>query len=567
MTVTAAEPQATATPSRRRGVTPLTPMRQAAAKSMTKLADGMKDSHPDLSVHQHVRDAARMLRAGQEEAAQRHLRAAMFALTPQSLMRNGIHTDDPHVAARDAMHRVHRHLLLVKDIADVAAKNRAAINRDSYGDLESSPSLPSSPVHADPNAGYGPGALAQKPTARQPGGDRALNAPARTNSGGADPAAADPQGPQPKGSKQFATWDEAGHAVGRAIELGSEAWDWDDLGAVIVELSARTAQLEVTPAPYGKPAGPGLYDIKGNKHSDYFEQIVKALREKRGMSKGRASAIAYGALRKWARGGGKVHPEVRAAATGALAEEKAKGAAAKAAHGHAVTWDDLGGVVELAVSVPVAGWDGAAAAVELATTTWGSVAVELAKVIDLFNPAGNPNQPRNAAGKFTQGQQSAPAKGKGGQPQKGRQPPPKGAKAAHAKHVAHVQHLARQAQQKANLLKQARQDRVKAAGIMKQITNLQKIIAAAQAGTGKTVSSSSNVTKATTGSTTAASPSTKAAAASTASTASGTASTASSTASATAKATAASKQLGPLQQQYKTLMASAAKAQAQAAKL
>ena len=66
-----------------------------------------------------------------------------------------------HISARQAVHGVHRHLLLVKDIQDVAAKNQAAIRRDSYGDYESGPSLP----HADPNAGYGPGALAQKPTA------------------------------------------------------------------------------------------------------------------------------------------------------------------------------------------------------------------------------------------------------------------------------------------------------------------------------------------------------------------------------------------------------------------
>ena len=156
-------PPATAAPSppRRRGFTPLTPMRQQAAKCMRKLAQQVQEAHPDLAVHQHVRDAARMLESGNEEAAQRHLRAAMFSLTPQSLHRQGVHDDVGHIAARHAVHGVHRHLLLVKDIADVGEKNRAAIRRDSYGDLESAPSLPSSPVHADPNAGYGPGALAR----------------------------------------------------------------------------------------------------------------------------------------------------------------------------------------------------------------------------------------------------------------------------------------------------------------------------------------------------------------------------------------------------------------------
>lgn len=204
---------------RRRGVTPLTPMRVQVAKSMSRLAGHLQDSNPDLPAHQHLRDAARTLRSGNEEAAQRHLRAAIFSLTPQSLMRNGQHTDDLHIAARSAMHDVHRHLLLVKDITDVAAKNQRMLARDSYGDLESAPTLPQSPERDGPDAGYGPGALAQKPTARQPGGDRALNAPDRTNSGGSDPNVADPVGPQPKGSKQF-------------------GYGWGDLASVI-ELVGR----------------------------------------------------------------------------------------------------------------------------------------------------------------------------------------------------------------------------------------------------------------------------------------------------------------------------------------
>jgi hypothetical protein len=205
-------------PSRRGKITPLTPMRVQAAKSMSRLADHVQQDHPDLLVHQHLRDAARTLRQGNEEASQRHLRAALFSLTPQSLMRNGKHTDDDHMAARAAMHDTHRHLLLVKDISDVAAKNQASLRRDSYDD-DSGP-MPQPPAH-DPNAGYGPGALAQKPTARQPGGDRALNAPDRSSSGGSDPAVADPVGAQPRGSRQFArSWDE----LGAVIDLASRPW-------------------------------------------------------------------------------------------------------------------------------------------------------------------------------------------------------------------------------------------------------------------------------------------------------------------------------------------------------
>ncbi|HEY2090033.1 MAG TPA: hypothetical protein VGH54_28930, partial [Mycobacterium sp.] len=232
MTVTAPEISPPPAPSRRRQV-PLTPMRTQAAKSMSRLADSMQKSHPDLTVHQHVRDAARMLRAGQEEAAQRHLRAAAFSLTPQSLMRHGLHTDDAHIAARESLHGVHRHLLLVKDIADVAEKNQQQIRRDSYGD-DATSNPPPRP--ADPNAGYGPGALAQKPTARQPGGDKALNAPARTNSGGSDPGAADPDGPQPKGSKQFArTWDDLATVINLVGPHGySHGWVREGAGSGIV---------------------------------------------------------------------------------------------------------------------------------------------------------------------------------------------------------------------------------------------------------------------------------------------------------------------------------------------
>lgn len=319
MTVTAEVPAA----PRRRQV-PLAPMRREAARSMRALAVQVQATHPGMPVHGHLRDAARTLEAGNEAGAERHLRAAMFTMTPQSLQRNGIHDDDSHIAGRQALHGVHRHLLLVRDIADAAAANQAAITRDSYGDDSSSP-----PSRHDPNAGYGPGANAQKPTARQPPGDQALNAPARGNSGGSDPAVAGPDSPPPRGSRQFAR-------------------SWDELTAVI-DLSARTPMLEATPAPRGRPGGPGLYRLRGNKHSDYLEQVTRALIEERGMPPGKAYAIAWGALRRWSSGRGHVHQEVRSAASGGLAGEAQASAKARAAHGHAVTWDDLGAVIDLAL--------------------------------------------------------------------------------------------------------------------------------------------------------------------------------------------------------------------------
>jgi hypothetical protein len=108
-------------------------------------------------------------------------------------------------------------------------------------------------------------------------------------------------------------------------------WQGWSLSVPAIDLSAQTAALEVTPAPYGKPDGPGLYRVKGLSHSDYYDHIVQAMIRK-GKTKAEASAMAWGILRRWARGGGNVHPEVQAAAAAALAQEAAKAAAA---HAHA----------------------------------------------------------------------------------------------------------------------------------------------------------------------------------------------------------------------------------------
>jgi hypothetical protein len=116
--------------------------------------------------------------------------------------------------------------------------------------------------------------------------------------------------------------------------------------AAVLDLSAETGRLAVTPAPYGKPGGPGLYGVHGLKHSDYLEQIVKALMRK-GMDKGKATAIARGSIRKWM--AKSKHPEVRAAAGLAEAEELK---AQARAHAHAATWDDLASVLDLAAAPP-----------------------------------------------------------------------------------------------------------------------------------------------------------------------------------------------------------------------
>jgi hypothetical protein len=290
----------------------VTPVRKATSKSLLRLADEMARAHPGMTVHRHLEDAAGQVRIGNDEGALRHLRAAATGLQPQSLHRHGIHEDDGHKAARQALEGVTRHQLLVKDIQDADARNEAAIMRDSYGDDGTAP------PHPDPNNGYGPGALAQKPVARQPPGGQAMNAPPRTNAGRPDVNVADPDSPQPAGSKQFArTWDEVCATA-----------------AYVVEMSARTPMLETTPAPRGRSGGPGLYDVKGMGHDPYFQQIVKALIEKRGMPPDRAYRIAWSALRRWQGGGGHVHPEVKVAAAKTLIDEAAKAARARAMHGH-----------------------------------------------------------------------------------------------------------------------------------------------------------------------------------------------------------------------------------------
>lgn len=98
----------------------------------------------------------------------------------------------------------------------------------------------------------------------------------------------------------------------------------------LVELSVKTAMLAATPAPRGKPSGPGLYHVKGLKLPNYIEQIRDALM-KGGMTEGHATATAIVSCKKWSRGGGNVTPEVQAAATAALAELKA---AQVEAHSH-----------------------------------------------------------------------------------------------------------------------------------------------------------------------------------------------------------------------------------------
>ena len=124
-------------------------------------------------------------------------------------------------------------------------------------------------------------------------------------------------------------------------------------GLLPLELSKETGRLAVSPAPIGKPGGPGLWKVKGMGFPPYFQNVRNAL-IRNGHSVAEASEITWAAIRRWARkqktGGerGHVHPEVAAAARAALAgiardsaRAHAARAASRASHDHANVVDQL----------------------------------------------------------------------------------------------------------------------------------------------------------------------------------------------------------------------------------
>jgi hypothetical protein len=612
---------------------------------MRQLAGRLKDDHPEMGMHQHLRDAASALERGATQAAQRHLTAAIGNAAPQSLYRHGITSDADYHRAKLNMDAVHRHLLLVKDIADDEDHNNSLPRASDFPEQ----GTPTSPLAAVPT-GQQPGgaralptggpdasvAMPQKVTgpatrqvaasrsggraidlslfnplerrnargewdragaadaiekayarhkvdrvpgyrasapalvmagrvheaadeidgnadrARSPGDASALrrmagqvrSAPVNDTSyvhkeeaalgfepdattlsaahGKSNddlendagfhtsvPANVDPQAQEAarrelldrtivgnyrppsklrmlsdlqardpraaasvtKAHKDLqAQWGKVSRAYGpmmadqRTRSLPGVSTSWGDAERAALDLSADTARLAATPAPRGKPGGPGLYNVKGNMHSPYFQQVVKALIEKRGMPPGKAYPIAWAALRKWERGGGHVHPEVRAAAAGSLALEKV---AEARAHAHAnATWDDV------------------CAAIELTGTA-----------------AGSAKDSRNVLGQYGSGGQQAQK----GQQAKGKQP------TAHQKHMAHLSHLKVVAQKRSAMLSQARNDRARANTLIAQRNAMMKALASAsgkvttgQAGSKTTAKASTTASNAPAATTTAA---------------------------------------------------------------
>lgn len=311
----------------RKNEVPLSQMKQRTASGMRALAGKIDDELPGMAAPQHLRDAARALESGNHDGAKRHLQAAMHTMAPMSLMRHGVLDDDGHAKAKVNMDLINRHHLLVADLQDGEQHNQNLRNPGTFtqpSDMPMGGSMNPLKLPGAAGADGGPGV---------PKTVRGAMIPAPAQNTGTDRAMAG--GPKAPSSR-------ANQLQGRPTPQA--VLSWDDIDRMI-ELSAQTARLAATPAPRGKPGGPGLYDVGGMGHTAYLQQIVKALIEKRGMDPGKAYAIARGAIRRWASGGGKVHPEVRAAAGAAETGEIAKQERAKAVHGH--TADSWAGVVEL----------------------------------------------------------------------------------------------------------------------------------------------------------------------------------------------------------------------------
>jgi hypothetical protein len=92
--------------------------------------------------------------------------------------------------------------------------------------------------------------------------------------------------------------------------------------------SKETAALSVTPNPFSTSTTSNWVARTGGL-PPYIQNVAKAL-VRGGQDESSAIATAIGTVKRWAAGGGGVHPEVKAAAAAALAQWEAKRGAAHA---------------------------------------------------------------------------------------------------------------------------------------------------------------------------------------------------------------------------------------------
>lgn len=138
------------------------------------------------------------------------------------------------------------------------------------------------------------------------------------------------------------------HIIKRAHKLGLVSalpTDWNVREAemdarelrVMIEMLASDPALIALAEAHDKGAEPfstsktSNWVAKAGGLPHYIQHIAHDLMEKRGMDESRAIAMAVGIVKRWARGGGKVKPDTRAAAAKAVAEWEAKKAKAHAA--------------------------------------------------------------------------------------------------------------------------------------------------------------------------------------------------------------------------------------------
>ena len=108
---------------------PVAPAKQLASNHIRRLAKQVRQTFPDMDVHQHLTDAARENDAGRTDNAKRHLDAAVASFAPLQLMRHGIHDDEGHRAAKNFMQQAHRGRLLVQDTEGIRGENDGLMER------------------------------------------------------------------------------------------------------------------------------------------------------------------------------------------------------------------------------------------------------------------------------------------------------------------------------------------------------------------------------------------------------------------------------------------------------
>jgi phage head maturation protease len=105
-------------------------------------------------------------------------------------------------------------------------------------------------------------------------------------------------------------------------------------------VTAHTGTASTVPEPFGKPSGPGLWHHKGLQLPPYIQHVAHHL-VAQGHDESKAIEMAVGIVRDWAEGrngrGGKVHPDVQAAAAKNIAQWEADKAKAGKARRSGVT--------------------------------------------------------------------------------------------------------------------------------------------------------------------------------------------------------------------------------------